>query len=99
MNVNITKEEVIALIKSVHLPHGQLKPVLEGMVTWSYDMNGPTGFTWDETVFEKLDTKELYNLYQDLSSGKLFTNPKSNEQTLFGSVKLPEFKRQFPILK
>ena len=99
MNVNITKEEVISLIKSVHLPHGQLKPVLESMVTWSYDMNGPTGFTWDETVFEKLDIKELYNLYQDLSSGKLFTKPKLDEQTLFDSVKLPKCTRQFPTLK
>ena len=99
MNVNITKEEVIALIKSVHLPHGQLKPVLEGMVTWSYDMNGPTGFTWNETVFKKLDTKELYNLYKDLSSGKLFTNPKPNEQTRYDSVKLPTFVRQCPTLR
>lgn len=99
MNVNITKEEVISLIKSVHLPHGQLKPVLECMGKWSYDMNGPTSFTWDEKVFEKLDIKELYNLYQDLSSGKLFTEPKPNEQTVVEAVKLPEFKRQFPTLK
>lgn len=99
MNVNITKEEVIALIKSVHLPYGQLKPVLEAMVTWSYDMNGPTGFTWDETVFEKLGPKELYNLYQDLSSGKLFTSPTPNEQTFVEAVKLPKLTRQFPTLK
>lgn len=99
MNVNITKEEVIALIKSVHLPHGQLKPVLECMGKWSYDMNGPTSFTWDEKVFEKLDTKELYNLYQDLSSGKLFTSPKPNTQASFGAATLSEFKRPFPTLK
>ena len=99
MNVNITKEEVISLIKSVHLPHGQLKPVLECMGKWKYDMNGPTGFEWDEKVFDKLDTKELYNLYQDLSSGKLFIKPKPNEQTFVEAVKLPELKRQFPTLK
>ncbi len=72
MKVNLSKPEVINLIKSVHIPYGNLKPVLESMGDWKYDMNGPTGFNWHESVFEKLDTVELYNLYKDLSSGKLF---------------------------
>lgn len=78
MKVDLSKQDVVNLIKGVHIPYGKLKPVLLSMGEWKYDMNGPTGFNWRESVFEKLDTDELYNLYKDLSSGKLFKDGKVN---------------------
>lgn len=100
MRIELTKAEVIALIKSVPIPYGKIKPVLAAMGEFKMDMNGPTGFVWHDDVFTKPDAGMLYVLYQDLKSGKLFKKDDDSVRTCPNkAVALPEAKRTFPNLK
>lgn len=88
----------MSLIKSVHMPHGCLKPTVLALGKWIYDMNGPKYFEWDTDLLGTLDDDELYEFYSDLKSGKLFKKTETPDES-FQRVELPTFRRLMPNLK
>lgn len=88
----------MSLIKSVHMPHGCLKPTVLALGKWIYDMNGPKYFEWNTDLLGKLDDDGLYELYSDLKSGKLFKKTQNSDES-FQRVELPTFRRPMPNLK
>lgn len=71
MNVNLSKQELINIITSMHVPYGRSTPRLLALGKWMSDMNGPTGFSWNLNMLDKLDEEELYELYKDVRDGNL----------------------------
>lgn len=47
MQIDLSKEELINLIKSTSLTYMQTTPELNEYGSWCFDMNGPIPFCWD----------------------------------------------------
>ena len=97
MKTELSRNEIMSLIKSVHMPHGCLKPTVLALGKWIYDMNGPKYFEWNTDLLGTLDEDELYEFYSDLKSGKLFKKTQNSDES-FQPVELPTFRLQMPNL-
>ena len=97
MKTELSRNEIMSLIKSVHMPHGCLTPAVLALGKWIYDMNGPKYFEWNTDLLVKLDDEGLYELYSDLKSGKLFQNTQNSDES-FQPFEFPTFRRPMPNL-
>ena len=90
MNVQLSKNEIIDLIKSVPLAYRRYTPELEMAGEWNYNMDGPTPFSWYTRHLLSFSEEELYEFY-------LPDPPKEEHQ--YKAVKMPMLRRAFPTLK
>ena len=98
MNVNLSKNDIIGLIKSVPLAYRRYKPELEKAGEWNYNMDGPTTFTWYTRYLLKFSEEELYDFYLKLKNGEFYLPDLPQEEHPYHAVEMPLFRRVFPIL-
>lgn len=72
MNVQLSRNEIIDLIKSVPLAYRRYKPELEMAGEWSYNMDGPTHFSWYTRHLLSFSEEELYEFYLKLKNGEFY---------------------------
>lgn len=96
MNLNLSKEELIDLIKSVPIRYERYTDELSALIEWDFDMNGPTRYYWHTNMLREKTEEELYEFYKKLRNGD-FYDPIP-EITEYKSVELPILRREFPVL-
>ena len=69
MQIDLSKEELINLIKSTSLDYSQTTPELNEYGSWLFDMNGPHSFSWDTSTLANMSEEKLYEFYRKLRSG------------------------------
>lgn len=99
MKAQLSKNEIIDLIKSVPLAYGRYAPELEMAGKWNYDMDGPTKFSWYTRHLLAFSEEELYEFYMKLKNGDFFLPDPPQEENSYKAVKLPILRRVFPTLK
>lgn len=98
MNVQFSKNEIIDLIKSVPLSYRRYTPELEMAGEWSYNMDGPTTFTWYTRHLLSFSEEELYEFYLKLKNGEFYL-PDLPKGAPYKAVEIPMLRRAFPKLK
>ena len=96
MNLNLTKEDIINLIKSVPISYERYTDELNALIEWDFDMNGPTRYYWHTNMLREKTEEELYKFYTKLRNGD-FYDPIP-EITEYKEATLPGIRRQFPEL-
>ena len=96
MNLNLTKEDIINLIKSVPIRYERYTDELSALIEWDFDMNGPTRYYWHTNMLREKNEEELYEFYTKLRNGD-FYDPIP-EITEYKEATLPGIRRQFPEL-
>ena len=96
MNLNLSKEELINLIKSVPISYERYTDELSALIEWDFDMNGPTRYYWHTNMLYEKSEEELYDFYKKLRNGD-FYDPMP-EITEYKAATLPGIRRQFPEL-
>lgn len=96
MNLNLTKEDIINLIKSVPIRYERYTDELNALIEWDFDMNGPTRYYWHTNMLREKSEEELYEFYTKLRNGD-FYDPIP-EITEYKAATLPGIRRQFPKL-
>lgn len=99
MNVQLSKNEIIDLIKSVPLAYRRYTPELEMAGKWSYNMDGPTTFTWYTRHLLKFNEEELYEFYLKLKNDEFYLPDPPQEEHPYKAVEMPIIRRAFPKLK
>lgn len=97
MRIDVSKNELIGLIKSVPISYGRYTQELNEAGKWSFDMNGPTAFNWNYHWLESKTEDYLYDFYHKLCSGE-FCLPEDDNPVEYEHVRLPGIRRQFPKL-
>lgn len=99
MQIELSKEELINLIKSTSLNYSQTTPELNEYGNWQFDMNGPNSFSWDTSKLANMSEEKLYDFYRKLRSGD-FTLPACRvEQTYeMKPISLQLIRRRYPKL-
>ena len=96
MNINLSKEDIINLIKSVPIRYERYTDELSALIEWDFDMNGPTRYYWHTNMLHEKSEEELYEFYKKLRNGD-FYDPIP-EITEYKAATLPGIRRQFPKL-
>lgn len=96
MNIDLSKEELIDLIRAVPISYTRYKNELDALVEWDFDMNGPTRYYWHTNMLCEKSEEELYEFYKKLRNGD-FYDPIP-EITEYKAATLPGIRRQFPEL-
>ena len=99
MNVQLSKNEIIDLIKSVPLAYSRYTPELEMAGEWNYNMDGPTTFSWYTRHLLAFSEEELYEFYLKLKNGEFYLPDPPQEENPYNAVKMPLFRRVFPKLR
>ena len=99
MNVQLSRNEIIDLIKSVPLAYRRYKPELEMAGEWNYNMDGPTTFTWYTQYLLSFSEEELYEFYLKLKNGEFYLHELPKEEKPYKAVELPMLRRVFPKLR
>ena len=97
MNVNLSKREIIDMIKSIPVSYGRYTKELNEAGEWKFNMDGPTHFVWNITLLLTKSEEYLYEFYQKLYRGDYYLHDeeiKVNPQP----VELPLLRRMFPVL-
>ena len=99
MQIDLSKEELINLIKSTTLTYMQTTPELNEYGSWRFDMNGPIPFCWDTSKLANMSEEKLYEFYHKLRCGD-FTFPAYRaEQTYeMKQISLQLIRRRYPKL-
>ena len=95
MKVQLSKNEIIGLIKSVPLAYRRYKPELEKAGEWNYNMDGPTTFTRYLLTFSE---EKLYEFYLKLKNGELYL-PDLPKGEPYKAAEIPLLRRVFPRLQ
>ena len=98
MNVNLSKREIIDMIKSVPVSYGRYTKELNEAGAWEFNMDGPTHFVWNVTVLLTKTEEYLYEFYQKLQCGDYYLPDEEMDYTP-KPVELPLLRRMFPALK
>ncbi len=100
MQIELSKEELINLIKSTSITYMQTTPELKEYGSWLFDMNGPNSFSWDTSKLANMSEEKLYEFYHKLRCG-YFTLPADRvEQTYeMKPISLQLISRQYPKLR
>ena len=96
MNINLSKEELIDLIRAVPIRYERYKNELSVLIEWDFDMNGPIRHYWRTNMLREKSEEELYEFYKKLRNGD-FYDP-IQEVAEYKKVTLPGIRRQFPKL-
>lgn len=99
MKVQLSKNEIIDLIKSVPLAYCRYKPELEMAGEWNCNMDGPTTFSWYTRHLLKFSEEELYEFYLKLKNGEFYLPDLPQEEHPYKAVEMPLFRRVFPKLR
>lgn len=99
MNVQLSRNEIIDLIKSVPLAYRRYKPELEMAGEWSYNMDGPTHFSWYTRHLLSFSEEELYEFYLKLKNGEFYLPDPPQEEKPYKALEMPIIRRAFPKLK
>lgn len=99
MNVQLSRNEIIDLIKSVPLAYRRYKPELEMAGEWSYNMDGPTHFSWYTRHLLSFSEEELYEFYLKLKNGEFYLPDPPQEEKPYKAVELPMLRSVFPKLR
>ena len=97
MKIELSKQELLEIITSMHVPYRRMKPRLAALGEWKFNMDGPTGFSWHINMLAQLDADELYELYKDVRDGNLFL-PDEDTPGTYKPIELPFLRRIFPRL-
>ena len=98
MQIDLSKEELINLIKSTALNYSQTAPELNEYGSWQFDMNGPILFCWDTAVLAHMSEEELYEVYHKLRCGDFTLPAYRAEQTYeMKQISLQLIRRQYPL--
>ena len=95
MHIDVSKNELIGLIKSVPISYRRYTQELNEAGKWSFNMDGPTRFNWDCHWLESKTEEYLYDFYQKLCRGELYL-PEDNTPAKYEALRLPGIRRQFP---
>ena len=98
MYINMSKRELIDMIKSVPVSYGRYTKELDEAGAWEFNMDGPTHFVWNVTVLLTKTEEYLYEFYQKLYRGDYYL-PDENIDYTPQPVELPLLRRMFPVLK
>ena len=96
MNIDLSKEELIDLIRAVPIRYERYKNELGALVEWEFDMNGPIRHFWRTNMLREKSEEDLYAFYKKLRNGD-FYDPIP-EVAEYKEVTLPGIRRQFPKL-
>lgn len=96
MNIDLSKEELIDLIRAVPIRYTRYKNELGALVEWECDMDGPIRHYWRTNMLREKSEEELYDFYKKLRNGD-FYDPIP-EITEYKAATLPGIRRQFPEL-
>lgn len=66
MNLNLSKEDIIDLIKSVPIRYERYTDELNALIEWDFDMNGPTRYYWHTNMLREKTEEELYEFLNKL---------------------------------
>lgn len=94
MILNLSKEELIDLIKAVPIRYERYTDELSALIEWDFDMNGPTRYHWHTNMLREKSEEELHEFYKKLRNGD-FYNPIP-EIAKYKEARLPGIRRQFP---
>lgn len=94
MHIDLSKEELIDLIKAVPIRYERYTAELSPLIEWDFDMNGPMSYCWHTNMLREKSEEELYEFYKKLRNGD-FYDPIP-EITEYKAVTLPGIRRQFP---
>lgn len=97
MRIEVSKNALIGLVKSGPIRYGRYTQELNEAGKWSFDMNGPTAFNWDDNWLESKTEDYLHDFYKKLCSGEFYL-PEDINSDEYESVRLPLLRRQFPKL-
>lgn len=97
MKVNLSKREIIDMIKGTPVSYGRYAKELDDAGEWSYNMDGPTQFHWHESYLLTKSEEYLYDFYQKLYRGEFYL-PSEDKECVMTPVELPILRRQFPSL-
>lgn len=98
MNVNLSKNDIIGLIKSVPLAYRRYTPELEMAGEWNYNMDGPTTFSWYTRYLLTFSEEKLYEFYLKLKNGDLYL-PDLPKGEPYKATEIPMLRRVFPRLQ
>ena len=99
MKVQLSKYDIIGLIKSVSLEYRRYAPELEKAGEWNYNMDGPTTFTWYTRYLLTFSEEKLYEFYLKLKNGELYLPDLPKKGAPYEAAKIPLLRRVFPTLK
>lgn len=99
MDVELSKNELIGLIKSVPLAYRRYTPELEMAGEWSYNMDGPTKFSWYTRYLLTFSEEKLYEFYLKLKNGEFYLPDLPKEVEPYKAVEMPMLRRMFPTLR
>jgi hypothetical protein len=97
MNVNLSKHDIINMIKSVPVAYRRCKPELDEMGEWEFNMDGPTHFVWYNKILLTKSEEYLYDFYQKLKRGDFYL-PEEEKDYIPQPVEVPFLRRTFPVL-
>lgn len=97
MKVNLSKREIIDMIKSVPVSYCRYTKELDDAGEWGFNMDGPTKFYWHERYLLTKSEDYLYDFYQKLHRGEFYL-PSEENDCKPTPVELPILRRQFPSL-
>ena len=98
MNVNLSKREIIDMIKSVPVSYRRCTAELDEAGEWEFNMDGPTHFVWYVKVLLTKSEEYLYDFYQKLTRGEFYL-PEEEKDCTPQPVELPILRRMFPVLE
>lgn len=97
MNVNLSRYELIDMVKSVPVSYRKCTKELDEAGEWEFDMNGPKDFHWYTKVLLSKTEDELYDFYKKLRNGDFYL-PEDDKPAEYKPLKMPILRRTFPIL-
>lgn len=94
MNVNLSKREIIDLIKAVPVSYRRYTKELNEAGYWEFNMDGPTHFVWNVTALLAKSEECLYEFYQKLYRGDYYL-PDEDIESNPQPVEMPLLRRMF----
>ena len=72
MHIDLSKEELIDLIKAVPIRYERYTAELSALIEWYFDMNGHTRYYWHMNMLREKSEEELHEFYKKLRNGDFY---------------------------
>lgn len=91
MQINLSKEELIDMIKAVPILYERYTAELSALIEWDFDMNGPTRYYWHTNLLREKSEEELHEFYKKLRNGDFYN--LIPEITEYKAATLPRYQK------
>ena len=72
MHIDLSKEELIDLIKAVPIRYERYTAELSALIEWDFGVNGPTRYYWHTNMLREKSEEELHEFYKKLRNGDFY---------------------------